>query len=182
MIIGLSGTNASGKDSLAEYLRDKHGFLFFHGSNEIRVEAKKRYGNVLRPTLFKVGNELRQEGGAGVLAQSGIDAYIVSDHKHVVISSIRTIGEVDVIHKAGGKILFIDASRKIRYKRIQKRGRDDDRISFETFVEHEEAELFESDDPAKFNILGVKERADVILFNESVPEKFYKEADKALNL
>ncbi len=182
MIIGLSGTNASGKDLLAEYLRDEQGFWFSHTSNYIRSEAKKRYGNILRPTLFKVGNELRQEGGAGILAQMGVDEYNNNDHKSLVISSIRTIGEVDVIHEAGGKIVFIDASRKIRYERMQKRTRTDDRIDFETFVKQEEAELFESHDPAKFNILGVKERADILLMNETSTAKFIKEATKALSL
>jgi len=183
MILGLSGTNASGKDLLAEFLRDNHNFLFFHTSEYIRQEAKKRYGNILRPTLFKVGNELRQEGGAGVLAEMGIDEYKSNSNSDgVVISSIRTIGEVDVIHQAGGKIAFIDANRKIRYERIQKRLRDDDQIDFKTFVEQEEAELFESDDPAKFNILGVKSRADYLLTNEDGISTFTDAATEALSL
>ncbi len=181
--MGLSGTNASGKDLLAEYLRDEHGFLFSHTSDYIREEAEKRYGNVLRPTLFKVGNELRQEGGAGILTQLGIDEFENNDdYENVVISSIRTIGEVGVIHGAGGKIVFIDASRKVRYQRMKKRMRDDDHIDFTTFVEQEEAELFESHDPSKFNILGVKERADILLANEGSVDEFMNSAKKALSI
>ncbi len=183
MIIGLSGTNASGKDLLAEFLRDEHGFLFFHTSDYIREEAEKRYGNVLRPTLFKVGNELRQEGGAGVLVVMGIaEQKNTEKHKNVVISSIRTTGEAEAIHRAGGRVVFVDADRKIRYERMRERQRDDDRINFNTFVEQEEAELFESDDPAKFNILGVKERADIVLVNEGSVEGFVKNAQEALGL
>lgn len=184
MILGLSGTNASGKDELATYLRDSHNFLLFHTSDYIREEAMKRYGNALRPTLVKVGNELRQEGGAGILAQMGLKEYSAraDKHKGVVISSIRTLGEVEVIHKAGGKIVFLDASRQIRYKRIQSRDRVDDRIDFDTFVEQEEVELFESNNPAKFNILGVKEESDILLKNETNVEDLTNEVAKQLNL
>lgn len=184
MIIGIAGTNASGKDELAQYLRDEHGFLISHTSDYIRTEAKKRYGNILRPTLFKVGNELRQEGGAGVLADIGVKEYRESknDFNGVAISSIRTLGEVEVIHAAKGKMVFLDASRLVRYQRIQKRMRADDKVSYETFVEHEEAELFESDDPAKFNILGVKEQSDILIMNEGTVENFLSNAVLALGL
>lgn len=184
MILGLSGTNASGKDELATYLRDSHNFLLFHTSDYIREEAKKRYGNILRPTLFKVGNELRQEGGAGVLAQMGLKEYEENNEEYrgVVISSIRTLGEVEAIHKANGKIVFLDASRQIRYERIRSRSRADDQIDFDTFVEHEEAELFESNDPAKFNILGVKEEADILIKNETSVEDFTNKATELLGL
>ncbi len=184
MIIGIAGTNASGKDELAQYLRDKHGFLLSHTSDYIRSEAKKRYGNVLRPTLFKVGNELRQEGGAGVLADMGVKEYQknINSFDGVAISSIRTLGEVEIIRAVKGKMVFLDAPRQLRYQRIQKRMREDDKVSYETFVEHEEAELFESEDPAKFNISGVKEQSDILIMNEGTIESFLSKAALALGL
>lgn len=184
MIYGIAGTNASGKDLLAEYLRDKHGFTLFHTSNFIREEAQKRYGDIMRPTLFKVGNELRQEGGAGVLMQMGLDRFNKKQQNidNLVVGSLRTTGEIDVLHEANGQLIFLDADRKTRYDRLHTRNREDDDIDFDMFVEQEEAELHESDDPAKFNLLGVKDMADVFIENEGSLEQFYEKIDKALSL
>ena len=184
MIVGVSGTNASGKDELAEYLRDEHNFLFFHTSNFIREESKKRYGDILRPTLIKTANELRQESGAGVLAKMGIQQYRETQDQYtgVVISSIRAIGEVEELHKAGGKLIYLDSSREIRFRRLSERGRDDDKIDYETFVKEEEMELSKIDDPTKQSILAMKELSDIQMLNEGTLAEFFEEISKALSL
>lgn len=183
MIYGVAGTNASGKDLLAEFLRDEHGFKFFHTSDFIRKEATKRYGNILRPTLFMVGNELRRENGPGVLMKMGLDEFRKDNNsKNLVVGSLRTTGEVKVLHDAGGKLIFLDASRRVRYKRLYARKREDDKIDYETFVEHEEAELHQSDDPAEFSILSVNELADIRIQNEGTIQEFYGLVTKALSL
>ena len=184
IIIGLSGTNASGKDTLAEYLRDKHEFVFYHTSNVIRAEASRRYGNILRPTLFKVGNELRAEGGAGVLVEQSLEKYRSSNMNvaGIVISSIRTLGEVKALKVAGGILVFIDANRRTRYQRLKARQRADDVISYQKFIKQEEAEMHQSDDPAEFNISGVAKMADACLDNSASVNEFITQAEAALNL
>jgi dephospho-CoA kinase len=184
MIIGVSGTNASGKDELAEYLRDKHGFLLFHTSDYIREVALEYYGNILRPTLIKTANELRVKNGAGVLAKMGIQKFNDKNDKYpgVVISSLRAIGEADEIHNAGGRLIYLDSDRVTRYKRLFARGREDDNIDFDTFVKEEEMELSNKDDPSKQSILDMKERADICIENDGTLEEFYEKIVKALSL
>ena len=69
MIIGLSGTFASGKDTLAHHLVQKFNFLHISTGDMVRAVAESEYGNIERPTLVKTANELREKRGPGVLAE-----------------------------------------------------------------------------------------------------------------
>jgi dephospho-CoA kinase len=180
-LIGIGGTNASGKDWLAQYLVEKHGYLFVSTSDILREEAMKRYGDIARPTLFKVGNELRSEEGAGVLVAHGINKFKAGNNQAgLVSSSIRTKGEVDLLKANGGVVLFIDADPKIRYERIKLRQRADDIISYEQFLAEQQAEWHESDDPAKFSIKTVKENADYFIENNSTFDDFASKIEEFL--
>ncbi len=68
MIIGLTGRNASGKGEMADYLVKK-GFKYFSLSDEIREEIKAEKLEVTRENLIQMGNKLRFQFGAGILAE-----------------------------------------------------------------------------------------------------------------
>ncbi|MDR0957505.1 MAG: AAA family ATPase, partial [Candidatus Nomurabacteria bacterium] len=89
-LIGLGGTFASGKDSLANFLVEKFGFTNVSTGDMVRVAARERYGDIERPTLKKVGAELRNELGAGALVLRGLQ-----EPRPLIISGIRAIGEVE---------------------------------------------------------------------------------------
>jgi dephospho-CoA kinase len=180
-LIGIGGTNASGKDTLAQYLVEKHGFMFVSTSDMIREEAMKREGNILRSTLVKVSNQMRAEKGAGVLIDLCIKKFKKSDNKiGLVASSIRTKGEVDEIKKQGGILVFVDADSKTRYERLQSRQRADDFISYKQFLAEQDAEWHQSDDPGVQSIKSVKEAADYNLTNDSNEAAFLKKAEAAI--
>ena len=180
-LIGIGGTNASGKDTLAKYLVEKHGYLFVSTSDMIREVAMKQEGNILRPTLVKVSNEMRAERGAGVLVELCIEHYKKSGNRiGVVASSIRTKGEVDEIKKQGGILIFTDADIKIRYERLKSRKRADDFISYEQFLAEQQAEWHQSDDPGVHSIKSVKEAADYTITNNSDEDSFIKQLETAV--
>ena len=180
-LIGIGGTNASGKDTLAQYLVEKHGYLFVSTSDMIREEAMKREGNILRPTLVKVSNLMRAERGAGVLVELCVEKFKNSGNKvGLVASSIRTKGEVDELKKQDGIIIFTDADPKIRYERLKSRQRADDFITFEEFKAQQQAEWHQSDDPGVHSIKSVKEAADISLSNNSNETSFLEQAEKAI--
>lgn len=180
-LVGIGGTNASGKDTLAEYLVEKHGYLFVSTSDIIREVAMKREGNILRPTLVKVSNEMRAEHGAGVLVDLCIEKFMKSGNGvGLVASSIRTKGEVDVIKKQGGKIIFTDANPKIRFERLKSRQRADDFITFKEFEAQQLAEWHQSDDPGVHSIKSVKESADYCLSNDKDEADFTKQLEDIL--
>jgi dephospho-CoA kinase len=181
-LIGIGGTNGSGKDTLAEYLRDRHHYLFVSTSDTLREYALAKYGDILRPTLIKSGNEMRKEFGPGVLVLKAIEEFSSAHNKYqgLVISSIRTKGEVDDLKKAGGVLIFIDADEKIRYERLKSRQRVDDFISYKVFQEHQKIEWHQSDDPGEFSISTVKNMADYSFVNNSDINSFIQYAEKTL--
>ena len=90
-LIGIGGTNASGKDTLAQYLVLSHGYLFVSTSDMIREVAMEQEGNILRPTLVEVSNRMRANRGAGVLVDLCIEKFNKSGNETgLVASSIRT--------------------------------------------------------------------------------------------
>jgi len=170
-LIGLSGTNGAGKDSVAEILRDKHSYLFVSVSDLLRDEAKSRGLDTERTHLRTISAEWRREHGLGVLVKKAIELYDTKNtddrYRGLVVSSIRNPGEVDELHKHGGKVIWVDADARVRYDRIHSRGREDDKKSFEQFKEEERAEMQHSGDSATLSMMDVKEETDDIIINNS---------------
>lgn len=182
-IIGIGGTNASGKDTLAHYLAETYGYLFISTGDMVREVAMQREGNILRPTLQIVANDLRAERGAGVLVELAIEHFKASNNKvGLIAASIRTQGEIAAIKQANGMLLYIDADQKLRYQRITERQRADDRISFEDFIAQEQAEWHQSDDPAEFSVRSVKEAADYCFTNTEDMQAFFDKVAIQLGL
>ncbi len=168
-LIGLSGTNGAGKDSVGEVLAKKHGWLFISGSDLLREEAKKRGLPVEREVLRTISAEWRRQGGLGVIIDKVIELYSAKagQYKGLVTVSLRNPGEVDRVHELGGKVVWVDADPKVRYQRIFSRQRtDEDNKTFEEFLAEEAAEMRHSGDSATLNMAAVKEKADIFLQND----------------
>jgi len=178
MIIGVTGTMASGKDSVSDYLKEK-GFFHFSLSDAIRAECDKRGLPKDRDTLRNLGNELREKQGAGVLAKFALEAIEKSGAKNAVITSIRNPEEVKLLKKRGGFIfLAVDAPVELRYKRAKSRHREDDFVDFETFKKQEKMEM--AGGPGKQNLGEVMAMADHILINDGTMENLRKKIDLIL--
>jgi cytidylate kinase len=170
-LIGISGTNGSGKDSVAELLQREHEYLFVSGSDMLREEAKKRNLPVERTVLGSISAEWRRESGLGVLIDKAIDVYNAKggDNKYngLVVASLRNPGEADRTHELGGQVVWIDADPKIRYERIFSRQRTtEDSKTYEQFLAEEQAEMKHSGDSATLSMQGVADKADIVLKNE----------------
>lgn len=187
-IIGLAGTFASGKDTLAHYLVQNNNFLHFSTSDMVRQEAMKKYGSIERPILHKTANELRHEKGAGILSELAITNFKAKleerdDYSGLIVSGLRSIGEAKAIKKAGGVLIFVDAPAELRYQRMIERQRDgESKLTLEEFIDGEERELRAEDpnDDASFNILGIKDMADVVIINDKSLEDFINQAKAAI--
>jgi dephospho-CoA kinase len=187
-IIGLTGTFASGKDTLANYLVAEKNFMHFSTSDILRQEALRLRGSTERPVLFEVANQLRRERGADVFVQISLEMYRGhTDKKYagVIISGIRSIGEVEAIHQQGGTMVFVDAPVETRYERMASRQRDaESQLTFEEFKAGEEKELALADptDKAVQNLSAMRKMADVHLINGDDRTAFLREAVRALGL
>jgi cytidylate kinase len=172
-IIGIAGTNGSGKDAAGLTLADMHGYLFVSVTDLLRAELNQRGIPVERENLRELSAEWRREYGYGVLVDRAVEEYerLKDRYKGVAIASLRNPSEADRVHELGGLVVWIDADPKIRYDRIrvnaEARARaGEDSKTFEEFLAEEKAEMAPSGDGATLDMGSVKKRADIILFND----------------
>lgn len=188
VIVGLSGTNGAGKDTVGYMLAERHGYLFVSLTDMLRTEAKKRNLPVARKVLRSISAEWRRKHGLGVLIDKAVNLYNQQKEKPtgLVVASLRNLGEVDKIHALNGMVVWVDADPKIRYERVQAnkalRGRTaEDEKTFEEFVAEEQAEMHSSGDEAMLSMSTVKAQADIMLENNGNDQKaFMDEAEAAL--
>lgn len=175
-IIGLAGTNGSGKDTVGHIMAEKFGYKFISVTEVLRHEAKRRQLPVDREVLRSISIEWRRELGLAVLVDKAIAEYEKDADKYtgVVIASLRNHGEADRIHEFGGTMVWLDADPHVRYDRIQKnaasRNRaEEDNKSFEEFLAEEEVEMHPpiGGDAATLDSAEVKKRCDIIIENDS---------------
>lgn len=179
-IVGIAGTFAGGKDTLAKYLAKHYSYQHISTGDMVRIEAQKKYGSIERPTLRLVANELRHSEGAGVFAQRALQH---AKDGPLLISGIRSLGERDAIVAAGGTIMFIDAPARDRYERMKTRARDDEvLLSLEQFEANEAKEWYGGDDPADFNLRDIKGGADIVIENDADLDTFLNQALTSLGL
>ncbi|MSQ83873.1 MAG: hypothetical protein EXR77_13475 [Myxococcales bacterium] len=139
MIIGLTGRNAAGKGTVAQWLVDR-GFYFTSLSDAIRGWLAAQGQEPTRDNLTAAGRHLRQTGGAGVLAERTLP--VLPADRDCVVDSIRNPAEVQVLRRRSDFVLLeVTADRQVRYQRLRNRARAGDAQSFEEFVRQEEAEL-----------------------------------------
>lgn len=171
-LIGISGSLGGGKDSLASVLSDKFGCTVVSTGDLVREVASQERGSIERPVLREVANEYRQKFGAGYFVELAL-----SRPRPLILTGIRSLGEMKAIKSAGGIILFIDAPIELRYQRMISRARDDEvRVSLEDFREREEKEMHSGDSDTDFNIRAIGEQADITIINDSNFESFVEAA------
>ncbi len=175
-LYGVAGTNGSGKDSLMELLIEK-GFLCFNTSNALREISQAVFNSIDRggndAPLGRVGNAFRTAYPGGMVELgllkwlTGVDVLPKELRpRGLVIGSIRGTGEAQRLREFGGKLIVVDATPEIRFKRLQGRGRADDFITFEQFIEKEAGDMAVGEtDPTKFGMAAVMDMADILIEN-----------------
>lgn len=167
-IIGLAGTNGSGKDTVAHLLKEKYGYLFADATTMLGDELTRRGLTHERVNKAALSAEWRREHGMGVIVDKAVEMFKSGKYEGVIVGSLRHPGEADRVHELGGKVLWVDASQQIRFDRITNanRGRIEDNKTFEQFKAEEDVEMSQSGDSATLNMSAVKERADIFLEND----------------
>lgn len=176
-IIGLAGTNGSGKDTVGQILAEDYGYLFISVTELLRTEAARRNQPVEREVLRGISAEWRRELGLGVLVDKAVAEFetVKDNYRGVVMASLRNPGEASRVHEMNGTVIWVDADPQTRYDRIQRnkaeRGRaEEDNKTFEQFLAEEAAEMHtpEGGDAANLNSAGVKDLSDIFIDNNGV--------------
>ncbi len=155
-ILGVCGTFASGKDTVAEILASEYNVYHASTSDVVREKSQELHGNIERETLHQTATEFRQKEGGDYFVQECYRRYLkVQDqYQGIVFTGIRSLGEGRAIRELGGEMIFVDAPVEVRYKRMTSRQRDtESRKTMEEFLSFEKKERGgDTDDEWAFNI------------------------------
>ena len=134
MIIGLTGSLASGKGVVANFLKEK-GFVYLSLSDELREIAKEQKVEINRENLQNLGNSMREKNGSGFLAELVVKKILNQEYKKAVVDGIRNPREIEVLRRIKDFFLVaVDAPREIRFQRMLERNRESDPKLWDDFV------------------------------------------------
>ena len=168
MWFGLTGRNASGKTTVVEWLRQR-GYKTTSCSDSIREWLRNEGKEITRENLIQGGRTLREQGGPAILAEMLRDSN--KEVANLVIDSIRTPAEVEALRERSDFVLIeVRASREVRWKRLQERGRDGDPTTFEEFVQQEDSELVAKDESGQA-LKATAAMADIVINNEGASQE-----------
>ena len=183
MIIGITGTIASGKGKVADYIHDKYGFKHHSFSMAIRKEAEKRGIEINRKNLHYLGAILNKERPDKSILDEKIIKRINADKKkkikNFVVEGIRDITEINGLKKSDKKFFLIgvDANQKIRFKRLKKRKRNGDP---KTFIEFKRIDDLETSAEGGQQVGKCMKKADFIINNDGTLNEMNKKIDNVM--
>lgn len=177
MIIGLTGKNGSGKGVAADFLK-KCGYVYHSLSDSLRDELEARKLEITRDNLTSIGNELRHNYGAGVLAERILEK--IPQGENAVVDSIRNPFEVEVLRRRKDFFLLtVIAKAGLRFERIRVRGRESDPKTYEEFLKVEAREA-QSSDPNAQQLNRTENMADARVKNETTKEDLYEKVREVI--
>lgn len=177
MIIGLSGTLSSGKDTVAGYLEENEGFQHISLSQILRELAREKGVEINLENLTKLGNSILADYGPAYLVKRAEKK--VNFAKDLVISSIRQPNEIEYLRtKEDFFMVFVDADSKIRFERSVKRDRKGDSKTLEKFIAIEKKEIDGKSGAMDLNYC--KAHADYVLLNNGTMEDFKQKIKKTI--
>jgi len=179
-VFGVTGTYCAGKGAVVEILKSKD-FVHLSVSDYLMEKVVEAGWPENRESLIKMGNELRAKFGPGYLAEQLYDQALKIGAGKVIIESIRTEGEIDVLRNKGQFILLgVDADRMLRYERALARKSIKDGVTFDEFCKSEDIEMT-STDPNKQNLGRCIELSDYVILNNGTLDELKVRVDQVIN-
>jgi dephospho-CoA kinase len=180
LVIGVTGKMRSGKDTIAEHLRDKYSFKILTYTDDILSPMLKVMGkSATRDNLIDLATDMRKSMSPDILTRmicKKIDVRFGRKGRWV-ISGVRLPEEVDYFRAEYGpnfKLIAADCSPKIRFERGKKRGdKGEKSISYKNFLETEKK-------PTEKPIEKSMKTADFVLNNNKSKKDLYSQIDKIM--
>lgn len=184
MLLGLTGPIGSGKGVVADLLKSK-GFQYTSFGDRCREEALNRGLPLTRENLQAIGNELRANGGADILASMTLNKIDLT--KNWVIDSIRNPAEVIKLKELKNfKLLLVDASEPTRFQRLKSRNKSFNGMqeveskTDEEILKTMQIDLGIGQDKAGQQVAKCMEMADFTILNEGSMEELSENLDRLL--
>ncbi len=180
MLLGITGTDGAGKGAVVDFLVKENCFKHYSGRKLITEEIIKQNLEVKRENMRLVANGMRKKYGNDFIVKTSLERRVKNNDENVAIESIRTIAEAETLKKAGGILLAVDAYLNTRYKRIQGRKSDSDRVTIEQFIAQEKLEMNDTD-PNGMQKERVMKMADYTIMNDGSIEELNIKIKKFLS-
>ncbi|ASJ13256.1 AAA family ATPase [Thermococcus thioreducens] len=185
MIVGVVGKIAAGKTTVAKFFEEK-GFcrvscsdplidLLTHNVSEYSwIPELPEKAEPTRDRLIEFGKYLKEEYGEDILIRLAVDK--MRHCEKVVIDGVRSREEIEAIKRLGGKVIYVEASRKVRFERLMKRKASKDKgiKSFEDFKAMDDAE------ERLYHTSELKGLADYVIVNEGTLEELREKVEKII--
>ncbi len=168
-IIGISGTNGSGKDTAAHILSRRLNYQFVSFGDILRQTLIEQKIEPIRRNTRKLSSSLEHQFGSGVLVDMALNKFKPSSYDGLIVASVRNEGEAQRIKDLDGKIIWMDADISVRYGRIHNnvfRKRNDDNLSFDEFKKQEDEELTITPTNDNMNLMAVQPFCEIKIYND----------------
>jgi dephospho-CoA kinase len=191
-IVGIAGVGRSGKDSLAE-LFIKDGYFGVSFGDIIRDLTQERHASdphpISRANMTDTSNWLRETRGPDVIMKIALERYEeaqkTKDYQGLMAWSIRAPIEADFILSHKGKLIWIDVSDDVRYKRAMNGLREGEpHLSFDEFMAQENTQfkpLAGIPKEIQMDLPYVKSKATIIIENNFSELKDFYAVSENLN-
>ncbi len=176
IIIGLVGPIASGKGTIAQYLKEKRNADIFRFSTSLRDVLERLHCEITRTHMQKVSRALRESLGQDLLAKVVAEDVKESEKKIIVIDGIRRWQDIKYLKEMDNFILVgIEADPKTRYKRLTGReeNQGDKEKTYEEFLADHQKET-------ETTIPEILKKAEKTINNQGVREELYQQIEKII--
>ena len=127
LILGLVGEIASGKDTVAAYLKKNYRSETVSFSQPIRDILDRLYLPQTRTNMSELGIGLRQTFGQDLLSKVIAEEVKNSQQKIVSLPNVRLASDLIYLKKLPGfYLIHIDTEQKTRFQRLKKRTQNAD--------------------------------------------------------
>lgn len=170
------GLMASGKDTAAEYLKQKYNADIFSFTTMLNDALDRFYLEHNRDNLIKMSEIIRTAYGEDIMAKTmGRDVENAGSNL-IVVSNARRMADIEYLSKMPDFVLVkFEADIKTRYQRLSSRHEkaDDQTKTFEQFVaDHQRS--------TEVSILEVMKHATITINNDGDLDNFYKQLDELI--
>ena len=177
MMIGITGLNASGKDTVAQYICQR-GFIHVSLSDFIRDECTKKNLEHTRENLIEVGREIREKFGYAELARRALEK--IGDH-NAVVSSIRHPDELALLKQHNNfHLIAVTVNDRRRFERDQKRNDAHVACTFEEFQKLQRREM--SGTGGGQQMKEILDQVDDTIQNDTTLSDLHAHIDTLLNI
>ncbi len=177
-VIGFVGRIASGKETAADYLRDRIGAHVFRMGDLLREDAATEHVQADRHHLHELSRRRFREVGGRALAERIAHRITATHAETAAVTGIRTPDEAEALRDRFGKgftLVGIDGGdERRRFERAEHHSPESDPTEFERFVadDHDDDELF--------HVAETLAQAEVVLDNRGTVDALFEQIEHAI--